>query len=307
MSTKSPTKCDLPEIMCGEPPGSLPGDSLDLSGDSTSTLSGDSTSTLSGDSPKPLSGDSPKALSGDSPKALSGDCPGLSGDSTSTLSDDSPKTPFGDAPAPKLTGYMPMEDIEPFYRYCAGGYYPVRIGDQFCSSRYRIVHKLGYGISSTIWLARDERLARYVAIKFAVSKLVRPFESAILKTLWNEEGCTVKSPAGVALVPDILDEFEVEGPEIEGVRGKHQCLVTTAARMSVSDARGPSYKRLFQPMVAHAIAAQMIQAIAGLHSRGVVHAGRCFKERTELLWRFVNHTSRSPLGQYSFPPAQHYR
>lgn len=223
------------------------------------------------------------------------DLPGLSYDSTSTLSDDSsPKTPSGDAPAPKLPSYVPMEGIEPFYRYCAGGYYPVRIGDQFCSSRYRIVHKLGYGVSSTIWLARDEHLARYVAIKFAVSKLRRPFESAVLKTLWNEEGCTVKSPAGVAFVPDVLDEFEVEGPEIEGVRGKHQCLVTTAARMSVTDARESSDKILFQPVVAHAIAAQMIQAIASLHSRGIVHAGRLFKERTDILLRFADHTSRSP-------------
>ena len=221
--------------------------------------------------------DLPEIMCGEPPGILSGDSPGLSGDSTSTISDDPPKTPSGDAPAPKLPSYVPMEDIEPFYRYCAGGYYPVRIGDQFCESRYRIVHKLGYGVSSTIWLARDEHLARYVAIKFAVSKLRRPFESAVLKTLWNEEGCTVKSPAGVAFVPDVLDEFEVEGPEIEGVRGKHQCLVTTAARMSVTDARESSDKILFQPVVAHAIAAQMIQAIAGLHSCGVVHAGRFFK------------------------------
>jgi hypothetical protein len=255
----------------------------------------------------PTKCDLPEDICCETPGSLSGDSPGLSGDSTSTLSDDTPKTPSGNAPASKLRSYQPMEEIEPFYRYCAGGYYPVRIGDQFCSSRYRIVHKLGYGISSTIWLARDEHMARYVAIKFAVSALGRPFESGIIRTLWDEEGCTVKSPAGVALVPDILDEFEVEGPEIEGVRWKHQCLVTTAARMSVKDARESSDKALFQPVVAHAIAAQMIQAIAGLHSCGVVQAGRCFKGRTEILWRFVDHTSRSPLGQYSFPPAKHYR
>lgn len=33
-------------------------------------------------------------------------------------------------------------------------YYPARIGDVL-SSRYRIVGKLGFGISSTVWLARD--------------------------------------------------------------------------------------------------------------------------------------------------------
>jgi hypothetical protein len=33
-------------------------------------------------------------------------------------------------------------------------YYPVRVGDIF-QDRYQIVGKLGYGVSSTVWLARD--------------------------------------------------------------------------------------------------------------------------------------------------------
>jgi hypothetical protein len=90
--------------------------------------------------------------------------------------------------------HEPMETIERFERYAAGGYYPIRIGDQFCSSRYYIVHKLGHGASSTIWLARDENLAKYVAIKFAVSELDRPFESAILRIL--QDGKSL-------LIPDI--------------------------------------------------------------------------------------------------------
>ena len=187
-----------------------------------------------------------------------------------------------------------IEDVETLKHYCAGGYYPVQIGDQFCSSRYRIVHKLGHGGYSTIWLARDERLDKYVAIKIAVSDNDRPFESAILRTMWNEEDCAVKSPAGVALIPDILDEFEVEGPEIEGVRRKHQCLVTTTASMSISDAREAARYHPFQIMVARAIAAQVIQSVAGLHSRVIVHAGELFKEGTDISPRFADHTSRSP-------------
>ena len=264
MSPESPTKYDLPEIICGEPPGSL---------------SGDSSGSLPGDSPR-----------------LPGDLPRLSGDSTSTLSDDSPQHPSSDAEAPERSyvEYHWIEDVEPFEHYCAGGYYPVQIGDQFCSSRYRIVHKLGHGGYSTIWLARDERLDKYVAIKIAVSDNDRPFESAILRTLWDEEGCTIKSHVGVALVPDILDEFEVEGPVIKGVRSKHQCLVTTPARMTISAARGAAYNNPFQTMVARAIAAQLVEAVASLHSRGIVHAGRLFKERTDISPRFADHTSRSP-------------
>lgn len=175
--------------------------------------------------------------------------------------------------------YKPIEDIEPFERYTAGGYYPVRLGDHFHSSRYRVVHKLGHGASSTIWLARDKLLAKYIAIKIAVSGLNRPLDSVVLKMLWDSEKITGKSHVCNSLIPEILDEFEVEGPEIHGVRQTHHCIVTTLARMSLSEARGASSSRLFQPLVAHAIAAQLVQAVAFMHSCGIVHGGMYLIER----------------------------
>jgi serine/threonine protein kinase len=44
--------------------------------------------------------------------------------------------------------------------------------------------------------------------------------------------------------------------------------------MSLAEAREVSDRRLFQPLVAHAIAAQLVQAVAFLHSQGIVHAGK---------------------------------
>lgn len=38
--------------------------------------------------------------------------------------------------------------------YVASRYYPARIGEIF-KDRYQIVGKLGFGASSTVWLARD--------------------------------------------------------------------------------------------------------------------------------------------------------
>jgi serine/threonine-protein kinase SRPK3 len=38
--------------------------------------------------------------------------------------------------------------------YVASRYYPVRIGE-ILKDRYQIVGKLGFGTSSTVWLARD--------------------------------------------------------------------------------------------------------------------------------------------------------
>lgn len=38
--------------------------------------------------------------------------------------------------------------------YVATRYYPVRIGQIF-QKRYQVVGKLGFGTTSTVWLARD--------------------------------------------------------------------------------------------------------------------------------------------------------
>lgn len=43
------------------------------------------------------------------------------------------------------------EQLENFKR---GVYYPVNIGDVF-ASKYQVVGKLGSGVTSTVWLARD--------------------------------------------------------------------------------------------------------------------------------------------------------
>jgi hypothetical protein len=42
--------------------------------------------------------------------------------------------------------------------YKMGGYHPVHLGDKFPSRdnpRYRVIHKLGSGAFSTVWLAKD--------------------------------------------------------------------------------------------------------------------------------------------------------
>lgn len=43
---------------------------------------------------------------------------------------------------------------EKFENYCLGGYYPVHLGELF-NNRYQIISKLGYGVHSTVWLAKD--------------------------------------------------------------------------------------------------------------------------------------------------------
>lgn len=56
---------------------------------------------------------------------------------------------------PQITSSGRIEE-ETFPDYVASRYYPAYIGEVF-RDRYQVVGKLGYGASSTVWLARDMR------------------------------------------------------------------------------------------------------------------------------------------------------
>ena len=60
-------------------------------------------------------------------------------------------------------------DLEDFEHYTIGGYHPTKIEDTFHRDRYQVVHKLGFGGYSTIWLARVKHLQRYVSLKILVA------------------------------------------------------------------------------------------------------------------------------------------
>jgi serine/threonine-protein kinase SRPK3 len=44
---------------------------------------------------------------------------------------------------------------EAFEEFKTGNYMPVNIGDLFASNTYQVVGKLGFGSTSTVWLARN--------------------------------------------------------------------------------------------------------------------------------------------------------
>ncbi|KAJ5223964.1 hypothetical protein N7468_008506 [Penicillium chermesinum] len=160
--------------------------------------------------------------------------------------------------------YRLVEDVEDLHRYCPGGYHPLEIGDDLDEGRYRLVDKLGYGGYSTIWLARDLRTARYVAVK-AITGDASTYtpEASLLCSLGN-------SPPGPGseILPRLLDEFWIAGPN-----GKHRCIVTPPARMSLFDAKEASTFGLFRPNVARSIIAQLIRGVVFLHSRDIIHGG----------------------------------
>ncbi|KAK9238400.1 kinase-like protein, partial [Lipomyces kononenkoae] len=151
-----------------------------------------------------------------------------------------------------------LEGVERLEKYGPGGYHPIVIGDVL-QTRYKVVHKLGYGTYSTTWLCRDNLSNKYVAVKVGTGDS-NPREADILDLL--NYGCA--SPQNRTMIPLIQDRFVLHSPN-----GIHPCYVTTPARCSLSDAKNGSYKRLFQANTARSLVVQLVLAIEYIHARGV--------------------------------------
>jgi|SRR5690242_12405169 len=153
--------------------------------------------------------------------------------------------------------------------YEPGGYHPVMI-DDLLHNRYRIVDKLGYGGYSIIWLARDEIVKRYVAVKIGTSSPSLPRrEIEVLRALHssrsNSHAHANSDMNAYTALPNMLDTFDIHGPN-----GTHTCYTLAPAQRSLKEA---SFSRLFPIQVARALAARLATAVAFVNSRGFVHGG----------------------------------
>ena len=159
--------------------------------------------------------------------------------------------------------YNWVKGVETLEEYRPGGYHPVMVGDVL-HDRYQIADKLGFGGYSTVWLAWDTHLNRYVAVKVNIADSL-PRETKALKALSAPEVSPSSSHPGRDLVPVFLDEFDVHGPN-----GKHICYTVTPAQCNL---REISFSRLFLLEVARSLSYGLAQAVAYTHSQGYVHGG----------------------------------
>jgi serine/threonine-protein kinase SRPK3 len=158
--------------------------------------------------------------------------------------------------------FTPIEGAECLERYRLGGFRSTTIGE-LLRNRYRIVHKLGFGTYSTTWLAHDQQTSNYVAMKISIADDEQT-ERQIMRLLAN----TNSTHPGRDIVLKLLDTFNVISPN-----GTHRCITTITARASIARVQNRKYPNLFHIRVARVIIAQLIQAVAYMHSRGVVHSG----------------------------------
>ncbi|KAI0648588.1 kinase-like domain-containing protein [Trametes meyenii] len=130
------------------------------------------------------------------------------------------------------------EDEEDWEDYVKGGYHPVHIGDAFSDGRYVVVRKLGWGHFSTVWLAKDTKMNRHVALKI-VKSAPRYTETALDEIKLLQRLITSSTPPlqptpenpnpnpspsathpGRSHVISFLDHFRHKGPN-----GTHVCMV----------------------------------------------------------------------------------
>ncbi|XP_044716986.1 kinase [Hirsutella rhossiliensis] len=93
------------------------------------------------------------------------------------------------------------------------------------------IHKLGHGTFATIWLARDQRKAAYVAVKVGTAD-AQNREAEILRAIADSTASSA-DPRWRAMIPIIHDEFEIQGPN-----GRHRCLVTLVLAVAYTHGRG---------------------------------------------------------------------
>ncbi|KAB8213561.1 kinase-like domain-containing protein [Aspergillus novoparasiticus] len=116
-------------------------------------------------------------------------------------------------------------------------FYPVRLGEIF-QQRYQVVAKLGFGTSSTTWLARNLKNRQYVALKVGRTNIRR-----------------------------LLDLFEITGEH-----SNHIILVFEAAQMSLRDMKPVFRPEGFDETFVQGTVTKLIEALDNVYNCGeVVH------------------------------------
>jgi len=155
--------------------------------------------------------------------------------------------------------------LEEIIKYEPGGYHPVHLGD-VVGDAYRIIHKLGHGGFSTVWLARvlnAKDTAKYVALK-----IIRADSSGddCPELLLDRLAGGIGEKGGSKYLSIPLDRFQVVGPN-----GSHLCFVypVMGPRVSYGVFRGSDDLDEILRRVCYGVTA----AIASLHHQGICHGG----------------------------------
>ncbi|EGN96975.1 hypothetical protein SERLA73DRAFT_154350 [Serpula lacrymans var. lacrymans S7.3] len=169
----------------------------------------------------------------------------------------------------RLDGIEDVEDYQP------GGFHPISIGDDFEQGRFRVLHKLGFGGSSTVWLARDQRAredqGRIVTLKAMRSDVPSSSTPSQIPELSISQKLRASLPHSETIgFQTVNHHFFVQGPN-----GNHLFLISPFAGPSIlamSDSPGRvAGSRRLRADLARKVAKQTVETIHHMHCAGVVH------------------------------------
>jgi len=205
--------------------------------------------------------------------------------------------------------YMPSEHdhVEDIELYTIGGLHPVHLGDIY-DNRYKILHKLGSGGFSTVWLVRDTVLSSYVALKIILAEESQDSsELEVLNLLGTRTDEKSSGKEGRKYMGTLLDYCTIYGPN-----GHHLCLVSDLMGPSISALSDSPGKigdgRRLQAGFTQRIARQVVQALRFMHLRNLCHGGvlkylsqrgDCAKIARSYFFKYTiqNCIYRSPVGR----------
>ncbi|PGH11807.1 CMGC/SRPK protein kinase [Polytolypa hystricis UAMH7299] len=197
--------------------------------------------------------------------------------------------------APSLM-YYPEEGVENLDGYCPGGYHPTHLGDRYHNERYEIVHKLGFGSSSTVWLAKDHIENRFVALRILTAEASSEEEETTELEVCQALSSGNQDHPGRRHVLGFFDHFTIDGPN-----GSHRCIVSEPVGCSAGKSKDEYAPWMFPPNAARSMAAQVLLGLDYIHSCGVVHSDLHSRNILYRLPDFSNYSIEEIYRQFGEP------
>ncbi|KAI0859843.1 kinase-like protein [Xylaria cubensis] len=154
------------------------------------------------------------------------------------------------------------EEALPLYR--KEEYYPMKIG-QVIHGHYQVVSKLGFGTTSTVWLARDLRDQKFWAVKVHIYTMKHNQELEIYRHLANTP-CDPEFAKAKQYIRQLKEWFKLKGPH-----GDHDVFVMTPLALSLSHFLGARRGQPFHSDFVKQALSQILYGLVYLHDMNVVH------------------------------------
>ncbi|KID83605.1 protein kinase domain protein [Metarhizium guizhouense ARSEF 977] len=182
-------------------------------------------------------------------------------------------------------------------------FHPTRPGEVL-NGRFKTITKLGYGASSTVWLAEniafensaDNSAPRYVAVKIVALDIDAAWEAGISKLIAHTE----PSHEGLDFIRTHIDEFQLTGEN-----GTHTCLVYTPMRETLFQLQHRLRGQRLAPPLVKFFMYCLLKAVDYLHTKcRLIHTdikdGNIMVtiESEDVLTNFIKRQTKNPQPKH---------